>query len=86
MVKHGGHRGGVSYSCLWIELGLMCNSMTAHCDLRVVRTTTYLKAIMEVYEKKNIYRSGPLWVCRYTTIINYLIFMQKVKVHSLKRK
>ena len=38
-------------SRLLIELGPICNSMADHCDLRVVRTTAYLKAIMEVYGK-----------------------------------
>ena len=42
---------GVSHSGLLIELGLIYN-----CHLRVVRTTAYLKAKMEVYG--NIYRSG----------------------------
>ena len=36
---------GVSHSCLLSDLGPICNSMQSHFDLRVVRTTVYLKAI-----------------------------------------
>ena len=51
VVKHGDH--GVSHSCLLIELGPICNYMAKFygSDLRVVRTTAYSKAIMEVYGK-----------------------------------
>ena len=38
----------VFHSCLLIELGPIRNSMKPYCNLRVVRTTAYLKAIMEV--------------------------------------
>ena len=48
----------VSRICLLVELGPICNSMAALLCLKVVRTTAYLKAIMEVYGKNN-YRSRP---------------------------
>ena len=41
----------ISHSCLLIELGTICNNIIwqPYCDLRVARTTAYLKAIMGVY-------------------------------------
>ena len=40
---------GVSHSCLLIELVQSIVIWQSHCDLRVVKTTAYLKAIREVY-------------------------------------
>ena len=66
MVKHDDHQG-ISISCLLIELGQICNFMVGlHCDLKFVRTTVYLKAIMEVYGKKTFIGMGP------TTVLKYL--------------
>ena len=43
----------VSHSCLLIELGPISVILwQPHCDLRVVSTTAYLKAIMDVYGKQ----------------------------------
>ena len=43
---------GVYHSCLLIELWVQSVILwQPHCDLRVVRTTAYLEAIMEVYGK-----------------------------------
>ena len=46
--KHGGHR--------YIGSVIL---LQPNCDLRVVRTTAYLKAIMEAYEKPTVAGLGP---------------------------
>ena len=75
----------VSHSCLLVELGPICNSMAALFSFRVVRTTVYLKAIMEVYGKQlhvwaqkcNIVRSAETQSClshsHRTTKARYLL-------------
>ena len=82
MVKHGDH--GVSHSCLLIELGPICNYMAKlyGSDLRVVRTTAYLKAIMEVYGK-NIYRSGHTKILRAATIFSIVPSIKSSKLLPL---
>ena len=42
---------GISHACLFIELAQLVILWQPHCDLRVVRATTYIKAIMEIYGK-----------------------------------
>ena len=44
VVKHGGHKG---ISFFLIQSAILWQP---NCDLRIVRTTAYLKAVMEVYE------------------------------------